>query len=44
MTLREPLPDQKVFENTFAPDTKNKTLSVHDVILGLKTMLLFTLF
>ncbi len=32
--------DQKVFENTFAPDAKNKILSVHDVILGLKATLL----
>ena len=32
--------EQRMFENTFAPDVKNKTLSVHDVILGLKTTLL----
>lgn len=29
--------DRKIFKNTFAPDVKNSELSVHAIIMGLKT-------
>ncbi len=39
MTLQDSS-DKKTFKNTFAPHIKNETLSVHDVIAGLRTTLL----
>lgn len=31
---------ERAFKNTFAPHVENEYLSVHDVILGLKTTML----
>ncbi len=39
MTLQD-TSDQKTFKNTFAPRVENEYLTVHDVILGLKTTML----
>ena len=39
MTLRD-LSSQKMFKNTFAPQMENDELSVHDVIIGLRSTVL----
>ncbi len=32
--------DQRTFKNTFAPHVENETLSIHDIITGLRTTIL----
>ena len=39
MTLQD-TSERRTFKNTFAPRVENENLTVHDVILGLKTTML----